>query len=131
MTPDESEYIYREGRRKAKEVSLHKDRDYRTGLSFLNYDMSPTSMKFKISKLQGAGYIVVRDGGTNARELPFFGGELFYYYDDIVPFDKGHVTVYHPDKTYWTEWHEADKANLNSPNISPQLQSFYNLREIS
>jgi hypothetical protein len=125
-----AEFIYRApGNRGAKDFSLHRERDCLTGLSFLDYDYGTQPVKFRVQTLLDAGYIVVKDGGTLARKLPFWGGELFEYYDDYVQLPDEHYTVYHPDEIVWTAWYQADLKNMNTPLVSEYLQSFYDLRE--
>ena len=64
-----SEFIYRApGDRGAKDLSLHKERDYLTGLSFLDDEYGLFAIKFSTKKLLDAGFIVVNDGGESGRE---------------------------------------------------------------
>ncbi|MBI5670265.1 MAG: hypothetical protein HZC41_19905 [Chloroflexi bacterium] len=127
----DSELIYRAfATRGAKELSLHRVRDWKTGLSFLNYEYGADCIVFESSILRNAGYVVEFDSQQIVKELPFFGGNDYIEpnADERIRFPEGHCTVYHPDQQYWDAWHQADLANLHVPKISEYLQRFYDLR---
>jgi hypothetical protein len=124
----EPQYIYRFGSG-PKAVQLHKDSDWMTGLSFLDYNVG-TNLKFSVPNLRGHGYIVRPDAGMLITNLwtgdPYVepnSGESGFR------FPAGHVTVYYPDKQYWDEWHQADVANFGRPQISAQALALFNLSE--
>ncbi len=126
----ESLLIYRvTGTTTAKSLSLHKNSDYQTGLSFFDYDPGGHTIKFRISRLVESGYQVRHDGNqpmvniwTNEPYIEPNSGQNLY-------FPPGHVSIWYNDREYWFQWHLADKANLGAPDISPQLQAFFDLRE--
>ncbi len=126
---DES-FIYRSGGHRVKAVALHRPQDWETGLSFsASCPAGETCTKFRTSTLQAHGYIVRPDGGTPVTKLwtgvpvldPETGRQRM--------FGTGHVTVYHSDREYWNQWHEADKANAGTAENSWQVQALYALRE--
>jgi hypothetical protein len=128
----ETEFIYRIiSTATAKSVSLHLKRDWLTGLSFFDYEPMGRYIKFRVSKLRDENFEVVFDENELQTSLPFLGSQPYLNpYDgiqDVFPF--GHVTVYHKSQSYWANWHEADKANINTPTISAQLAYFFDLRE--
>lgn len=126
-----SNLIYRAfATRGAKELSLHRVRDWKTGLSFLNYEYGADCIVFEVTLLRNAGYSVVFDGQQIVKELPFFGGNDYIEPNagERIRFPEGHCTVYHPDQEYWYVWHQADLANLHTSEISDYLKRFYDLR---
>lgn len=123
--------IYRAfAKRGAKELSLHRVRDWKTGLSFLDYEHGTDWVVFDVDELRKAGFVAVFDGEQTVKELAFFGGNDYLEPNsgEHIVFPKGHCTVYHPDEEYWKAWHIADLSNLNSSAISEYLQTFYELR---
>lgn len=125
------DFIYRAPSRGAKSLSLHREQDWLTGLSFLDYPYGITVIKFSVAKLREAGYAVINDSLQSARLLPHFGATLYIEPNsgESWSYPEGHHTVYHPDKAYWDAWHQADAANLNTPEVSEPLKLFYELRE--
>ncbi len=69
-TPESKpEFIYRKGHR-VKDLSLHRQRDWETGLSFYDSPPLPESyLKFRVVILQANGYVVRSDGGTLVEKL--------------------------------------------------------------
>lgn len=124
------EFIYRPAERGPKDFTLHRNRDYLTGLSFLNNPYTMSSLRFSVRQLrEEGGYIVVNDGGQIARLLPFFNGlpyqDPYAEAGETITLDDGHYTLYHPDWDYWKSWHEADAANLYTPRVSEQVLRLY------
>jgi hypothetical protein len=135
---DEPELIYRVAPRPVKDLSIHLPRNWLTGLSFQVQEPPATAryVTFRVSVLRANGFVVQFDGNTISRNI--WTGEPYIdpYNEDmgldpnaVTIYPVGHVTVYHSSKQYWDAWHEADVANLNTQNISPQLAWFASLRE--
>jgi RHS repeat-associated protein len=124
---EEPEFIYRNGNR-MKDLSLHRTRDWETGLSFSDRPPAGPYIRFRASILQGNGYVVRRDGGTIVVKL-WGQGPYFDPTGQPATFPSGHITVYHGSREYWDAWHQADLANLNTPRVSAQIQALYGLRE--
>jgi hypothetical protein len=130
----EPEYIYRiVSRESPKELSIHAESTYKTGLSF--YDFEPYGgryWKFNVSVLKSGGYEVRFDGNQPAVELDFWGGGPYIspHTGRQETFPPGHVTVYHPDFGYWKAWHEEDLNTYGQQGkFSQQAERLYNLRE--
>jgi hypothetical protein len=128
----EPEIIYRVvGTLTPKSVSLHKDGDYQTGLSFLEWNPGGQTIRFRISRLSANNYAVKRDGGQPMVNI--WNGEPYIEPNSGLQliYPSGHVSVWHRDHDYWHRWHLADKTNVGTPNISTQLQIFFELREVT
>jgi hypothetical protein len=126
-----SQLIYRIPGDRAKDLSLHRERDWKTGLSFYDYEPVGSAFKFDIDRLKSNGYIIIFDGGLSVVTLPFWNSEPVIEPNtgEKLMYPQGHITVYHSDFDYWQAWHLADKANVGSPQLSDYLIRFYNLRE--
>ncbi len=70
------EYIYRRGPDAPKRVRLYREGDYKTGLSFWDIPALDNPVKFRVSKLEANGYVVVPDGLKPVVDLPFLEGEI-------------------------------------------------------
>ncbi len=122
------EYVYRDGKR-VKDLSLHRVRDWETGLSFWDSPHPGPEIKFRVSVLEANGYVVRPDGNTPVMKLWGQGQYIEPNSGQQVVFPPGHVTVYHSNQLYWDAWHQADLANLNTPRVSDQLNAISQLRE--
>ncbi len=115
----------------AKALSLHKEVDFVTGLSFLSYEPMGKYFIFKTARLLEHGYTVRPDGDKLIMNIwtnqPYQDG---LYFDGTARFDFGHVSVWHPDFAYLSAWYQLDKLNLNTVNISQPLQALFDLREV-
>jgi hypothetical protein len=78
-----------------------------------------------VQVLERAGFVVRADGGQLVNKL--WGGEAVIdpSSGQQAVFPAGHVSVYHSSQSYWDQWHQADLANKDTPNVSPQLEAFY------
>lgn len=123
------EVIYRQGPARAKSLSLHRARDWATGLSFTAAPPSGDYIVFRSSTLRAAGFVVRPDGGNPVYELWEGNPVIDPRTGQQAVFPSGHVTVYHHDRAYWDRWHQTDLANKGTPTIAPQLQALYGLRE--
>ena len=124
-----ADFIYRAGPDKAKTVSLHRPQDWETGLSFTDYPLPGYSIRYRGSVLRAAGFMVRPDGGQPVYKLWTGEPVIDHRTGQQAIFPTGHVTVYHEDRQYWDQWHQADLANKGTDRVSPQLQAFYGLRE--
>jgi hypothetical protein len=118
---DIPEFIYRSGR-SLKALSLHRTVDWLTGLSFRDYPYSKEYLQLEVRLLINHGFIVRPDTDTLMTIVHTNDPYIEPNTGEQWAFDEGHVSVWHPDKVYWDEWHEADKINWNKPDISPQLR---------
>lgn len=129
---DEPDIIYRiVGTLTPKGVSLHKDSDYQTGLSFLEWNPGGQIIRFRISRLTSNDYVVQHNGDQPMVNI--WNGEPYIEPNSGLQlvYPPGHVSVWHRDHDYWYAWHLADKTNVGTLNISAQLQTFFDLREVT
>jgi hypothetical protein len=107
-----------------KALSLHRTIDWLTGLSLRDYPYGAECLELDVEQLVQNGFIVRADEGAVVKLL--FRDEAYIEpnLNQSIRFDTGHITVWHPDPLYWDAWHMADKNNVNTPNISPELAYF-------
>jgi hypothetical protein len=129
MVPLEPDFIYRQGKDRAKSLSLHRTQDWETGLSFTESPPIGEYITFRPSILRAAGYVVRPDRGEPVYKLWESDPVIDPRTGQQAMFSNPHVTVYHSSREYWDQWHQADLVNKGAPTISPQLQALYELRE--
>jgi len=117
------EYIYRLGAR-IKDLALIRPGDYITGISFYNEPFGRDYSKLSVAILEENGFVVRPDGNQLMTDI--FTGEPYIEPNSglQLSFPEGHVSVWYPDKDYWTAWYEADLQNKGNPDISKQLLFF-------
>ncbi len=129
MSAPVPEFIYRQGPDRAKSLSLHRQQDWATGLSFTDSPPPGGSIRFRSSTLRAAGYVVRPDQGQPVYTLWDGAHIIDPRTGQQAVFPQGHVTVYHQERDYWNRWHRADLANKGTPSISTQFEALYELRE--
>jgi hypothetical protein len=117
------EFIYRLGSH-IKHLSLVRPADYITGLSFHHEPFGKQYFRFSVVILEKNGFIVRPDADELMTDI--FTDEPYIEPNSgmQLSFPEGHISVWYPDKAYWTTWYEADVANKGNQNLSKQLEFF-------
>ena len=117
------EFIYRLGSR-IRDLALTRPADYVTTLSFYDEPFGKQYLKLSVAILEENGFIVRTDGDELMADV--FTNEPYIEPNSgmQLTFPEGHVSVWYPDKAYWTAWYKADTANKGNPNVSKQLEFF-------
>jgi len=130
-TQPNPDLVYREGRDRPRTMRLYRPQDWQTGMSFWSQPPGAPYLTYRVKVLTANGFMLRFDQAGPLFRLPFFGGGV--YMDpstgQALPVIAGHVSVYHINQEYWTQWYNDEQAYTGSAGVSWQTTALYELRE--
>jgi len=130
-TQPNPDLVYREGRDRPRTMRLYRPQDWQTGMSFWSQPPGAPYLTYRVKVLTANSFMLRFDQAGPLFRLPFFGGGV--YMDpstgQALPVIAGHVSVYHINQEYWTQWYNDEQAYTGSAGVSWQTTALYELRE--